>query len=46
MKTLKDAKPGEVVRVGKLLGEGALKRRIMDMMVGLRPQTPANHNFD
>ena len=31
MKTLKDAKPGEVVRVGKLLGEGALKRRIMDM---------------
>ena len=31
MRTLRDAKPGETVRVEKLLGEGALKRRIMDM---------------
>ena len=31
MKTLKDAKIGETVRVIKLHGEGAVKRRIMDM---------------
>lgn len=31
MKTLKDAKPGETVTVEKLNGNGALKRRIMDM---------------
>ena len=31
MKTLKDAKIGETVTVVKLHGEGALKRRIMDM---------------
>ena len=31
MKTLKEAKVGETVRVVKLYGEGALKRRIMDM---------------
>lgn len=31
MKTLKDVKPGEHVTVSKLNGEGALKRRIMDM---------------
>lgn len=31
MKTLKDAKIGETVRVVKLHGEGAIKRRIMDM---------------
>ena len=31
MKTLKDAKVGETVRVKKLYGEGPLKRRIMDM---------------
>jgi len=31
MKTLKDAKIGETVRVVKLHGEGAVKRRIMDM---------------
>ena len=31
MKTLKDAKIGETVRVAKLTGEGAVKRRIMDM---------------
>ena len=30
-KTLKDAKVGETVKVVKLHGEGALKRRIMDM---------------
>ena len=31
MKTLKDAKIGETVKVVKLTGEGAVKRRIMDM---------------
>lgn len=31
MKTLKDAKIGVAVRVVKLHGEGAVKRRIMDM---------------
>ena len=31
MKTLRDAKIGETVRVVKLHGEGAIKRRIMDM---------------
>ncbi len=31
MSTLKDAKVGETVRVKKLSGEGAVKRRIMDM---------------
>ena len=31
MKTLKDAKVGESVRVKKLYGEGPVKRRIMDM---------------
>ncbi len=31
MKTLKDAKVGETVKVKKVGGEGALKRRIMDM---------------
>ncbi len=31
MKTLKDVKPGETVKVLKLNGEGAIKRRIMDM---------------
>lgn len=31
MKTLKEAKVGETVTVVKLYGEGALKRRIMDM---------------
>ena len=31
MKTLKDVKPGETVTVVKLHGEGAVKRRIMDM---------------
>lgn len=31
MKTLRDAKIGETVRVRKLTGEGAVKRRIMDM---------------
>ncbi|MDL2327104.1 ferrous iron transport protein A [Ruminococcaceae bacterium OttesenSCG-928-A11] len=32
-RTLKDTRPGEVVKVSKLNGEGALKRRIMDMGV-------------
>ncbi len=31
MKTLKDAKVGETVKVVKLHGQGAIKRRIMDM---------------
>ncbi len=31
VRTLKDAKIGETVKVVKLYGEGALKRRIMDM---------------
>lgn len=31
MKTLKDAKVGSTVKVVKLHGEGAVKRRIMDM---------------
>ena len=31
MKTLKDTRVGETVRVVKLHGEGAIKRRIMDM---------------
>ena len=31
MKTLKDAKIGETVKVVKLTGEGPVKRRIMDM---------------
>lgn len=33
MKTLKTAKIGETVRVVKLHGEGAVKRRMMDMGV-------------
>ena len=33
MKTLKDAKVGETVTVVRLHGEGAQKRRIMDMGV-------------
>ena len=31
MKTLKEAKVGETLTVKKLQGEGAVKRRIMDM---------------
>lgn len=31
MKTLREAKVGETVKVVKLRGEGAVKRRIMDM---------------
>ena len=37
MKTLRDTKPGETVMVKKLHGEGAIKRRIMDM--GITPGT-------
>ncbi len=33
MKTLKDAEVGSTVKVTRLRGEGALKRRIMDMGV-------------
>lgn len=38
MKTLKQVKCGETVTVTKLGGEGALKRRIMDM--GITKGTP------
>ena len=38
MKTLKDAKVGETVVVARLHGEGAVRRRIMDM--GLTRHTP------
>ena len=31
MNTLKETKPGETVTIAKLTGEGATKRRIMDM---------------
>ena len=31
MRTLRDAKVGETVRISKLRGEGAVKGRIMDM---------------
>lgn len=31
MSTLKDTKVGETVKVTKICGEGAIKRRIMDM---------------
>lgn len=31
MRTLKDARVGETVKVVKLTGEGAVRRRIMDM---------------
>lgn len=31
MKTLREVKVGETVKVVKLTGEGAIKRRIMDM---------------
>ena len=31
MKTLRDVRVGETVKVAKLHGEGALKRRLMDM---------------
>ena len=33
MKTLRDAKIGETVKVVKLHGEGAIRRRIMDMVI-------------
>lgn len=39
MKTLRDVKVGETVKVVKLHGEGAVKRRIMDM--GLTKGTEA-----
>ena len=29
--TVKDVKPGKTVRITKISGEGAIKRRIMDM---------------
>ncbi|MGI6715967.1 MAG: FeoA family protein [Eubacteriales bacterium] len=31
MKTLRDTKPGETVKVAKVTGAGAIRRRIMDM---------------
>lgn len=33
MKTLKNVKPGDTVKVSRIHGKGALKRRIMDMGV-------------
>ena len=36
MKTLRDVKVGETVTVVKLHGEGAVKRRIMDMEITKR----------
>ena len=33
MKTLRDVKPGETIRVVKINGAGAVRRRIMDMGV-------------
>ena len=33
MKTLRSAKPGDTLKVVKINGDGALKRRIMDMGV-------------
>ena len=38
MKTLREAKIGETVKVVKINGEGAVKRRIMDM--GITKGTP------
>ena len=38
MKTLRDVKIGETATVVRLHGEGAVKRRIMDM--GITKQTP------
>ncbi|MBQ9910952.1 MAG: ferrous iron transport protein A [Lachnospiraceae bacterium] len=38
MKTLRDAKIGETVRVVKIHGEGAVKRRIMDMGITKRTE--------
>ncbi|MBR6898250.1 MAG: ferrous iron transport protein A [Lachnospiraceae bacterium] len=38
MKTLRDVRIGETVKVVKLHGEGAVKRRIMDM--GITKNTP------
>ena len=38
MKTLKDTIPGETVTIVKLHGEGAVKRRIMDMGLTKGPQ--------
>ena len=38
MKTLKQAKIGEIVKVVKLHGEGAIKRRIMDMGITRRTE--------
>ena len=38
MRTLRDAKVGDTVKVVKLHGEGATKRRIMDM--GITKGTP------
>ena len=40
MKTLREAKIGETVKVVKLHGEGAIKRRIMDM--GITKGTDVN----
>ena len=52
MKNLKEAKIGETVRVVKIHGEGAIKRRIMDMGltkgfdVYLRNLAPLGHPIE
>ena len=52
MKTLKSAKVGETVTVVKLHGEGAIKRRIMDMgitkgtQVYIRKVAPLGHPIE
>ena len=38
MKTLKDMRPGETATVARLLGEGPVKRRIMDMGITRGPE--------
>ena len=38
MKTLREAKIGETVKVVKLHGEGTIKRRIMDMCITKRTE--------
>ena len=45
MKTLRDAKIGETVKVVKLHGEGAIKRRIMDMGITKGTCTPSSSHL-
>ena len=45
MKTLRDVKVGETVKVVKLHGEGAVKRRIMDMVAYLFSRDRAPNGY-